>query len=112
VVSDEPGEEAPLQPEPEPAADPQASEAWDALVEDLVGLHGPVRLPSWFDQLEGGQLEGVTLTVLVPNSTAANHLNDLFGADLVRLWQERAGENAALEVATDLSSGKRALLSQ
>jgi hypothetical protein len=49
---------------------------------------------------------------LVPNSTAANHLNDLFGTDLVRLWQERVGEGAALEVATDLSSGKRALLTQ
>jgi hypothetical protein len=48
--------------------------------------------------------------VLVPNSSAANHLNDHFGADLLRLWREHTGADAILQVATDLSSGTRAPL--
>ncbi|MBV9455263.1 MAG: replication initiator protein A [Rubrobacter sp.] len=94
----------------EPILDPQAIEAWESLVEDLVALLGQDSLSPWFDQLEGGYLEGATLTVLVPNSTAANYLNDNLGADLLHLWRERVGEGAVLEVTTDLAGGKRALL--
>ena len=90
--------------------DPKAAEAWSSLAEDLVTLRGRGILPPWFEQFEGGQLEGSTLTVLVPNSYAANHLNENFGEDLVRLWRGRAGEEAVLEVAVDLSSGVRAQL--
>jgi len=92
--------------------DPQAIEAWKSLVEDLIGLRGQDSFPPWFDQLEGGQLDGATLAVLVPNSTAANHLNDHFGADLVRLWRERSGAAAIVQVTTDLSSEKRATLTE
>jgi hypothetical protein len=92
------------------APDPQARASWEALVADLVALRGQDSLPPWFDQLEGGLLDGATLTVLVPNSTAANYLNDHFGADLVSLWQERVGDEAFLQVATDLSTGTRAAL--
>jgi hypothetical protein len=103
---------APDQEEPssEPPLNPRAIEAWEFLVEDLVGLRGQNSLPPWFDQLEGGHLEGATLTVLVPNSTAANHLNDNFGADLVRMWRERVGTDATLQVAIDRYSDKRATL--
>ena len=94
----------------EPVPDPEAIEGWESLVEDLVALRGQNSLPPWFDQLEGGELEGATLTVLVPNSTAANYLNDHFGSDLLRLWRERLGAEAVLQVATDLSSDKRAAL--
>ena len=97
-------------PVPERVIDPQALAAWEALVADLVAMHGQESLPPWFDQLTGGQLEGTTLTVLVPNSTAANYLNDHFGADLVRLWRKHAGADASIQVAIDLSSGKRAAL--
>ena len=111
-VPDAPVPQEPDQEEPSDALalDPQAIEAWKSLVEDLVALHGPDSLPPWFNQLEGGHLEGATLTVLVPNSTAANYLNDHFGADLVRMWREHAGAAAALQVATDLGSDKRAAL--
>ena len=112
-VSGAPLSQAPDQEEPldEPALDPRALKAWESLVKDLVVLRGRDSLPPWFDQFEGGQLEGTILTVLVPNSTAANHLNEHFGADLVRLWRERAGTGAILQVATDLgSSNKRAAL--
>jgi chromosomal replication initiation ATPase DnaA len=86
-------------------------EAWEALVAGLVALHGRESLPPWFEQFEGGQLEGSTLTVLVPNSYAANHLNENFGEDLVDLWRERSGdEDAILQVSTDLSSDVRARL--
>jgi plasmid replication initiation protein len=105
-------------PEPSPTpsaesyvADTKAEEAWEALVADLVTLHGRESLPPWFEQFEGGQLEGSTLTVVVPNSYAANHLNENFGEDLIRLWRERSGEeDAVVQVATDLSSGVRAQL--
>lgn len=98
---------------PYPALDPQAIESWASLVEDLVALYDRESLPPWFDQLEGGRLEGTTLTILVPNSTAANHLNDRFGADLMRIWCEHTGaEGAILQVATDLRSDKRALLTK
>jgi hypothetical protein len=84
---------------------------WANLVEDLVALRGSKALPPWFEQFEGGQLEWPTLTVVVPNSYAANHLNENFGEDLVRLWRERSGdEDAVLQVTTDLSSGVRAQL--
>ena len=99
------------EPSDEPSCDPQAIATWKSLVAELVALRGQDRLPPWFDQLAGGQLEETTLTVLVPNSTAANHLNENFGADLTRLWSERAGEGATVQVATDLRSGKRAVLS-
>jgi chromosomal replication initiation ATPase DnaA len=79
-------------------------------VADLVARHGRASLPPWFEQFEGGLLEGATLTVLVPNSYAANHLNENFGEDLVHLWRERAGDNAVLQVTTDLTSGIRAQL--
>ena len=95
------------------ALDPQAHAAWESLVADLVALRGQDSLPPWFDQLEGGDLQGATLTVVVPNTTAANHLNDHFGADLVRLWRERTGTDATdatVQVTTDLGSGKRAAL--
>jgi hypothetical protein len=92
------------------SSDPQAIAAWEALVAELVVLHGQDSFPPWFEQFAGGQLAGATLTVLVPNSTAANHLNDTFGADLTRLWRERAGEGATVQVATDLRSGTRAVL--
>src|SRR5918994_1057537 len=97
-------------PSSEPASDPQASAAWQALVADLIALRGQDSLPLWFDQLEGGDLQGASLTVLVPNTTAANHLNEHFGKDLVRLWRERTGADALVQVATDLGSGKRAAL--
>jgi hypothetical protein len=93
-----------------PLPDPQAREAWQALVAKLVALRGEESLPPWFGQLEGGELDGETLTVLVPNSTAANHLNEHFGKNLVHLWRERAGGDATLQVATDLRSDKRAAL--
>jgi hypothetical protein len=98
------------EPSAAPAPDPQAIAAWKALVSDLTALRGEDCLPPWFDQLEGGDFQGSTLTVLVPNTTAANHLNDHFGKDLVRLWRERTGAEAIVQVATDLGSGKRAAL--
>ena len=67
-------------------------------------------LPPWFDQLEGGDLKDQALTVLVPTSTAANYLNTEFGAYLARLWRERRGADATLQLATDLRSDKRAAL--
>jgi len=73
-------------------------------------LRGRDRLPPWFEQFEGGQLEECTLTVVVPNSYTANHLNENFGEDLVRLWRERFGDDAVLHVTTNLSSGVRARL--
>jgi plasmid replication initiation protein len=111
-VSGAPLSQASDQEEPldKPALDPRALKAWESLVKDLVVLRGRDSLPPWFDQFEGGQLEGTILTVLVPNSTAANHLNEHFGADLVRLWREHAGTGAILQVATDLGSNKRAAL--
>jgi hypothetical protein len=90
--------------------DPLAKEAWSSLAQDLVALRGRGVLPPWFEQFEGGELEGSTLTVLVPNSTAANHLNDNFGEDLSRLWRERAGANAVVRVAAELASERRAPL--
>src|SRR5947209_15072878 len=105
-------EASPDSDQEEPTLDPRAIEAWESLVEELLALRGQNSLPPWLDQLEGGHLEGATLTVLVPNSTAANHLNDHFGADLLRMWRERAGSaDATLQVATDLRSDKRAQLS-
>jgi hypothetical protein len=92
-------------------ADTEAEGTWEALVADLVTLHGRDSLPPWFEQFQGGQLEGSTLTVVVPNSYAANHLNENFGEDLLRLWHERSGEEeAVLQVTTDLSAGVRARL--
>ena len=90
--------------------DPAAKEAWSSLAEGLVALRGREVLPPWFEQFEGGELEGSTLTVLVPNSTAANHLNDNFGEDLSRLWRQRAGADAVVQVATELPSDRRAPL--
>jgi Replication initiator protein A len=98
------------EPSAAPAPDPQAIAAWQALVSDLTALRGQDCLPPWFEQLEGGDLHGGTLTVRVPNTTAANHLNDHFGKDLMRLWRERSGADAIVQVATDLQSGKRAAL--
>jgi plasmid replication initiation protein len=101
------------QPAPEKlsAPDSRAQAEWHALVEGLVALRGRDSLPPWFEQFEGGQLEGSTLTVVVPNSYAANHLNENFGEDLVRLWRERSGDDdTVLQVTTDLSSGVRARL--
>ena len=90
--------------------DPAAKEAWSSLAEDLVALRGHEVLPPWFEQFEGGELEGSTLTVLVPNSTAANHLNNNFGEDLSRLWRERVGADAVVQVAMELASDRRAPL--
>lgn len=61
--------------------------------------------PVFEDGRSARQLEGSTSTVLVPNSTAANYLNDNFGKDLIFLWRKRAGdEDAVLQVSTDLIS--------
>ncbi len=95
----------------ERSPDPAARDAWRALAEDLTALRGRDALPPWWDDFEGGELEDAALTVLVPNSRAANHLNDNFGEDLSRLWRDRAGRDAAIQVAIDLSSGMRAPLS-
>jgi hypothetical protein len=93
------------------APDPKARSEWHALVKSLVDLRGHDSLPPWFEQFQGGQLEGSTLTVLVPNSYAANHLNENFGEDLVHLWLERSGEDdAVLQVTTNLSASVRAQL--
>jgi hypothetical protein len=93
------------------APDPEAQTEWQALVESLIALRSRESMPPWFEQFDGGQLEGSTLTILVPNSYAANHLNENFGEDLVHLWHERSGdEDAVLQVTTDLSSGVRAQL--
>jgi len=105
-------EESSDHPETHPEAsppDPAAKETWSSLTEDLVALRGREILPPWFEQFEGGSLEGSSLTILVPNSTAANHLNENFGEDLARLWRERAGAGAVIQLATSLS-GKRAVL--
>jgi hypothetical protein len=105
--SDTPEEVAHKQP---PSPDPKAVRAWSSLVEDLIQLRGQENLPPWYGELQGGELTGSTLTVLVPNSTAANHLNERFGVDLAYLWRARAGAGATLQVATDLRSDKRAAL--
>jgi len=100
-----------LAPEKPSAPDPRAQSEWHALAEGLIALGGRDSLPPWFEQFQGGQLEGSTLTVVVPNSYAANHLNENFGEDLLRLWHERSDdEDAVLQVTTDLSSGVRARL--
>lgn len=93
-----------------PTPDPKAQEAWLRLAKDLISLRGQDSLPPWFEQFEGGEMDGTVLTILVPNSTAANHLNDNFGADLVRMWRERTGADAALQVTVDLGSDNRAAL--
>ncbi len=98
------------EPSEELGPDPQAIEAWLSLVADLTALRGQDSLPPWFAQFAGGSLNGATLTILVPNSTAANHLNETFGPDLVHMWRERAGADATLQVTTDLGSSKRAVL--
>jgi len=101
------------QPAPEKlgAPDPRAQSEWHDLVEGLAALRGRDSLPPWFSDFDGGELEDSTLTILVPNSYAANHLNENFGVDLVHLWRERSGdEDAVLQVTTDLSSGVRAQL--
>jgi hypothetical protein len=100
-----------LEPVEPPASDSKAQQAWANLVESLIALHGRDSLPPWFGDFEGGELEGSTITILVPNNFAANHLKEKFGKDLVHLWQERSGDEAAvLQVTTDLSSGVRARL--
>jgi hypothetical protein len=109
VVQDPDREEEPISSEP--TLDPGAIEAWESLVEGLVALRGRESLPLWFDQLEGGHLQGEILTVVVPNSTAANHLNENFGTDLVHMWRGHAGAAAVLQLATDLRSETRAILS-
>jgi len=117
ITEEEAVPDAPVSQEPEHEAsaaewapDPKAIAAWEALTEDLAALHGRDEMPPWFDQLVGGQLEGTTLTLLVPNSTAANYLNDHFGADLLHLWRERAGSDALLQVATNLDADKQTAL--
>jgi hypothetical protein len=97
-------------PEEPIAPDPEAQAEWQSLIEFLTALRGRESLPPWLSDFQGGQLEGSTLTVVVPNSYAANHLNDNFGEDLTRLWRERAGAGAVLQVTTDLRVGKRAAL--
>jgi plasmid replication initiation protein len=97
-------------PDEPQVVDTKAQEAWSSLAEDLVAFRGREVLPPWWGQFEGGQLEGTTLTILVPNGYAANHLNDNFGEELTHLWQQRVGAGAVLEVTADLVSGKRAVL--
>jgi hypothetical protein len=97
-------------PDPLAVLDPEARAAWRMLVEELMALRGHEVLPPWFGDFEGGLLEGTTLTILVPNSYAANHLDENFGEDLVRLWRDRAGSEAILQVAVSLRSDKRAVL--
>jgi hypothetical protein len=100
-----------LAPERPNAPDPRAQSEWHALVEGLVALRGRDSMPPWFGDFEGGELEGSTLTVVVPNSYAANHLNNNFGESLIRLWRERSGDDVAVvQVTTDLSAGVRAQL--
>ena len=113
VPEPEQAEETPASPETRPETLPPnlaAKEAWSSLTGDLVALRGREVLPPWFDQFEGAQLQDATLTVLVPNAYAANHLNDNFGEELTGLWQRRAGAGAVLEVTTDIVSGTRAVL--
>jgi hypothetical protein len=103
--------DAPDVSEESPMPDPQAEKAWSALVAELTRLRGQEQLPPWFGDFHGGALTDSTLTVLVPNSTAANHLNEHFGQDLTRLWREQCGDAAAvIEVALELDAGKRATL--
>lgn len=90
-----------------PLPDPAAQAAWKLLIDELKALRRGDAFPPWFGEFEGSELEGATLLVLVPNSYAANHLNENFGADLVRLWRDRAGEEATLQVALGLSSPTR-----
>ena len=98
--------EGPMESSPDAAA----RDAWSALAADLVLLRGSECLPPWFGDFEGGELEEAMLTILVPNSIAANHLNENFGEDLVRLWRTRAGGSATLQVSADLRNGARAVL--
>jgi hypothetical protein len=108
LVSQAPDQE---EPSSELPLDTQAIQAWESLGDDLVRLRGREVLPPWFNDFTGGELVGSLLTVLVPNTTAANHLNDHFGADLIRLWREHCcDERASIEVTLDLQSGKRAAL--
>lgn len=97
-------------PPAEPGPDPAAREAWRALAEDLIILRGREALPPWWRDYDGGELQGSALTVLVPNGTAANYLDENFGEDLTRLWRERAGGDAVIQVAVNLSSDTRASL--
>lgn len=91
--------------------DPPAQDAWRTLAEDLAILRGQDNLPPWFGDFQGGELRDGVLTILVPNSYAANHLNEHFGEDLLRLWRQRIGEQAVLQVSADLSFSRRPAIS-
>ena len=91
----------------EPEPDAKAQEAWRKLSEELVALRGSDDLPPWWSDFQGGELESSSLTILVPNGTAANHLNDNYGEDLAHLWRKLMGAEATLLVATSVSSEVR-----
>jgi hypothetical protein len=104
--------DAPKLSEP-PTPDPHAEGAWSSLIAELTRLRGHEQLPPWFGDFRGGALRESTLTVLVPNSTAANHLNEHFGKDLTRLWRKQCGDAAGvIEVTLDLGTGRRATLAE
>jgi hypothetical protein len=107
VEETEPVEEAPPR-----GPDPAAQEAWRALSEELAALRGRDALPPWWADFGGGELDGAALTVLVPNSFAAGHLDEHFGRDLLGLWRRRAGEGASLLAATSLASDRRVPLGE
>ncbi len=84
-------------PENPSEEDPEAKEAWEVLLGELLqdGDH-----PPWFEGFVPTDLTSSSLTVTAPNPSAASYVEDRYGPRLRESWSTLQGERATLYIST------------
>lgn len=78
--------------------DPSASKAWEALKQDFIESNNTSdNSLLWFEGFIPIELNGSTLTIVVPNENAASYIEERYGEALLRTWIVHADAEAQIK---------------
>ena len=95
--------------EPDPP-DIGAQEAWSALVKDLGEAAGLENISHWSNCIRAVRLQSGSLGLEAENGAAGTEMVQTAGDELLRLWREREGDAAAIELWSALRPESRIIL--
>lgn len=81
-----------------PTHEIDAEKVWRALVQDFLAEEGHNVPSGWFTPYVGHSLEEDVLTISAPNQVDVERIIERFGGDLGRVWRNRAGQDAKIQV--------------
>lgn len=90
-----------------PPPDPDAQELWEDVLADLIENSDVPSLSVWFTGTVATSLEDDTLTLVVPNALAEEHIGGRFKEGIECLLKERLSDRARLRLEVSSPTGGR-----